>query len=111
MVPSNTEIEIMAKVPTCLICFYQRPDGRLPPSTELQSLEEAYNIVCVRDKDIECVMLYGDVFDRKMSFKNYEAYLKQKNSFNHPLARAIFFRIVGEYTPEMRHRFIPGMHA
>ena len=106
MVPSNTEIEIMAKVPTCLICFYQSADGSLPPSTEHESLEEAYRIVCVRDKDVECVMLYGDVLDRKMAFKSYEAYQQRKASFKDPQARAIFHRIVGEYKPEMRHRFI-----
>ncbi len=105
MIPSNTEIEIMAKVPTCLICFYQRADGSLPPSTEHESLEEAYNIVCVRDKDIECVMLYGDVLDRKMAFSSYESYQKRKSSFKDPQARAIFFRIVGEYKPEMRRRY------
>ena len=93
------------KVPACVICFYPGADGFLPPSLQYEILEEAHAIVCIREIEIECVMLQGDVLDRKMAFKNYEHYQQRKNSFSDPLARAIFHRIVGAYHPDMRRRW------
>lgn len=93
------------KIPACLICFYPDSDGYLPTSLHCETLEEAYTIVCIRDQDIECVMLLGDVIDRKMAFRNFEHYQQRKTSYSHPFARAIFHRIAGAYNPNMRRRW------
>ncbi len=91
--------------PICVICFYAREDGSLPTSMKCWTIEEAYSLVCMRQHEIQCVMLQGDVLHRNMTFPNYEAYQKRKNTFTDKLARAIFHRIVGPYSPRMRSEY------
>ncbi len=91
--------------PVCVICFYPNQYGELPPSLKCFSIQEAYTLVCMRQHEIQCVMLNGDLLHRNMTYPNYEAYLAHKNTFSHPLARGIFHRIVGPYHPEMRREW------
>ncbi len=84
------------EVPACLVCFYER-DGVLPPSIPFRDYESALAIVTIRQPEVECVMLDGDVISRGQTFKNYEAYMKKMNTFQNKAARAIFYRVVGPY--------------
>jgi hypothetical protein len=89
------------RMPICLICFYERSDGTFPPTIVCQSLEEALSIVTVQAAQIECVMLQGDVLHRDMIFEDREDYTRRKESFQDPIARRIFHRIVGSYNPSV----------
>jgi hypothetical protein len=84
------------EVPVCLVCFYER-DGVLPPSRLFDNYESALAIVTIRQPDVECVMLDGDMISRGQTFKSYEAYMKKMNTFQKKTARAIFYRVVGPY--------------
>ena len=87
-------------LPACILCFNIREDGTYPPTLTFQSLQEALYVV-VHDPTIECVMLLGDVIRRRQKFRSYEEYKSKRDSFEHPVARAIFDMLVGEYYQPM----------
>lgn len=80
----------------CVLCFYAR-NGVLPPTLIFYDYESALAVVKMRQSEIACAMVNGDVISRDQSFKNYEEYLKKLNSFEDKAARAIVHRIMGPY--------------
>ncbi len=88
-------------IPACIICFYAREDGSYPPTITFDRLEEALYVI-VHNENVECVLLLGDVIRRNMRFSSYELYKKRRDSFEHPVAQAIFDILVGDYFQEVR---------
>ncbi len=84
------------EVPACLVCFFER-DGVLPPSLPFHDYESALTIIKIRQPEVECVMLDGEVISRNQTFKTYNAYMKKLNSYQNKTARAIFYRVVGPF--------------
>lgn len=87
-------------IPACIICFNIRDDGTYPPTLTFHNLQEALYVV-VHDQNVERVMLLGDIVVRRQKFRSYEEYKSKRDSFEHPVAQAIFDILVGEYEQKM----------
>jgi hypothetical protein len=85
------------EVPACIVCFFEQ-NGVLPPSLIFHNYEDALNVIMIREAEVQCVMLSGDVITRGQTFINYEAYMNKMNTFQDNTARIIFYRVVGPYT-------------
>lgn len=82
--------------PACVVCFYEQ-NGVLPLSLVFNEYESALQIVIIRQLEVECVMLNGDVISRDQRFKNHEEYMKKLNTFQNKTARKIAYRVMGTY--------------